>query len=72
MDRLPENPASTIAVEFATTIFELKDGTRFKIELWDTAGHEKYKKIVCVHLKNADGIIIVYDLLNRKSTNKLI
>jgi GTPase SAR1 family protein len=41
--KMPENPASTIAVEFATTVYTLRDGTSVKVEVWDTAGHEKYK-----------------------------
>ncbi len=42
-----------------------------KVEVWDTAGHEKYKEIVCVHLKDADGIILVFDLRNPKSYEEM-
>lgn len=48
-------------------MYTLRDGTSVKVEVWDTAGHEKYKEIVCVHLKDADGIILVFDLRNPKS-----
>ena len=68
-NRLPQNTASTIGIEFATTVFELRDGSRFKVEIWDTAGQEQYKSIACVHLKNADGIVIVYDITNAKSND---
>lgn len=37
------------------------------MEIWDTAGHERYKDIVCVHLRDADGIVFVYDIQNQKS-----
>lgn len=58
-------------MEFATTIYTLRDGTSVKVEIWDTAGHEKYKEIVCVHLKDADGIILVFDLRNLKSFEEM-
>lgn len=48
-------------------MYTLRDGTSVRVEVWDTAGHEKYKDIVCVHLKDADGIIMVYDVRNEKS-----
>lgn len=69
--KAPENPASTIAVEFATTVYTMRDGTSAKVEVWDTAGHEKYKEIVCVHLRDADGIVLVFDLRNQKSYDEM-
>jgi len=35
---LPKNPAPTIGVEFATRTITLKDGSRIKAQIWDTAG----------------------------------
>jgi GTPase SAR1 family protein len=33
----------------------------YKLELWDTAGQEKYKSLVKGYLKGADVCILVYD-----------
>ncbi len=35
--------------------------------MWDTAGQEQYKSLTKNFYRNANGIIIVFDLTNRKS-----
>lgn len=69
-----ENTLTTIGIEFGTLeINDTYDNTVL-IQLWDTcknliikAGAEKYKAITTGHLRNADGIILVFDLSNEKS-----
>lgn len=39
----PQKLASTIAVEFSLTTFELDDGNTVKLKIWDTSGQDKYK-----------------------------
>ena len=36
-------------------------GKDYRLELWDTAGQEKYRSLVKGYLKNADACIYVYD-----------
>ena len=38
-----------------------------KLQMWDTAGQEKFKTIVSAYYKGAQGIIFVFDLCDRKS-----
>ena len=33
--------------------------------MWDTAGQEKFRSVAKSYFKNADGIILVYDINNR-------
>ena len=40
---------------------------RVKLELWDTAGHERFRAITSKYYKGAMGIILVYDVSERKS-----
>ena len=35
--------------------------TNYKLELWDTAGQEKYRSLIKGYLKGADVCIFVYD-----------
>lgn len=44
---------------FKTVAFK---GSKYKIELWDTAGQEKYRSLVKTYLKNADCCIYVHDV----------
>lgn len=46
---------------------ELIEGRKTKIKLWDTAGQEQYKSLTKNFYRNANGIIIVFDVSNRKS-----
>lgn len=57
----------TVAVEFCAKIVRLRDSTRVKAQIWDTAGQEKYKSLVSQHYRKALGAFLVYDV-TRKST----
>ncbi|GFR25472.1 GTP-binding protein ypt3 [Trichonephila clavata] len=48
----------------------LKD-TTIHLELWDTAGHERFKAIYKGYFKKADGVILVYDLTRPNTFNML-
>jgi GTPase SAR1 family protein len=32
------------------------------MDLWDTAGQEKYRSLLALYYKNSDGVIITFDL----------
>ena len=44
---------------------------KLMIQLWDTAGQEKFKTITRTYFKGAHGAIIVYDITNRDSYNNV-
>lgn len=60
----------TIGVEFATNTLNLDDNV-IKIQIWDTAGQERFRSITRAYYRSTDGIIIVYDITNRKSLNNV-
>lgn len=60
----PQRPMSTIGVEFATLAVSLRDGSKVKAQIWDTAGQEKYRAITSAHYRNAVGALLVYDITN--------
>ena len=43
----------------------------FEIVLFDTAGQERFRSITKNHIRGSDGIILVYDITNKKTFNKL-
>jgi Ras-related protein Rab-8A len=65
---------STFSTTFITTVgidYKYKfidiDGRRVRLELWDTAGQERFKAITTSYLRGAQGILLVYDVTDRKS-----
>ena len=43
---------------------------RIKLNLWDTAGQEKFDALTKLYFKNAEAAIIVYDVTNEVSFEK--
>jgi len=56
----------TLGVEFAIKNIKINN-TRIKIQLWDTAGQECFKSITRQYFRESAGVILVYDIANRKS-----
>ena len=60
----------TIGVDFFIKNINLSD-KKVKIQLWDTAGQEQYATIIRAYFTNCTAAIIVYDISNRDSFNKV-
>ena len=65
----PETKA-TIGVDFFAKNVVIGE-KNVKIQFFDTAGQEKYRSICSTYFKNVNGIILVYDITNRKSFESL-
>ena len=50
---------------------ELIDEKKVKLQIWDTAGQERYRSITASFYRNAQGIILAFDLSNLESFEKL-
>ena len=48
-----------------------KDGRRINIELWDTAGQEKYRALTKIFYKNADCVVLGYDITSKSSFEEI-
>ena len=46
---------------------EIIEDKKVKVKLWDTAGQEQYKSLTKNFYRNANGVIVVFDVANRKS-----
>ena len=57
---------SSIGVDFKTKQIELDDRL-IKMQIWDTAGHEKFRTITTSYYKSAHAIIILYDITQKTS-----
>ena len=50
---------------------ETIDDKNVRIKIWDTAGQERYKALTKGFFRNAQGIMIVYDVTNQESFENL-
>ncbi|EAY02788.1 small GTP-binding protein, putative [Trichomonas vaginalis G3] len=57
-----ENQSTTIGSAYVKAHVNLDSDTDCTVNIWDTAGQEKFQSLVPVYLRNADGIIFVLDL----------
>ena len=62
----PGNIMSSIGVDFKTKQIDLEDRL-IKMQIWDTAGHEKFRTITTSYYKSAHAIIILYDITQKSS-----
>ncbi len=62
--------ASTISVEFDVQTIQVND-VIFKLQLWDTAGSEKFRSIVRGYYADSACCLLVYDITNEKSFDSL-
>ena len=69
-DKFDKNSKATIGVEFIYKTLKINKDI-FKIEIWDTAGEERYKSITTAYYKGARGAIIVYDITSEQSFNNI-
>ena len=66
-----QNTLLTIAIEDYFQCVQLTDGTIIKLHLIDTAGQEKFNSIVANYYKTADCCLLVYDITNKESFEKI-
>jgi len=57
---------STIGAAFYTKRCRCND-TMVELQLWDTAGQERYASLAPMYYRNADGVIVVYDVTCERS-----
>ncbi|EAX88661.1 small GTP-binding protein, putative [Trichomonas vaginalis G3] len=61
-----ERLQSTIGVEYETTTVEV-DGEMVKLNVWDTAGQEKFRSISRAYFREALVVLLVFDLTDKQS-----
>ena len=66
----------TIGVDFVRIIKNKKiqklktievEGKKVKLQIWDTAGEERFRNITSSYYKGGQGILLMYDITNRNS-----
>eukprot|EP01100_Stratorugosa_tubuloviscum_P011812 TRINITY_DN5365_c0_g4_i1.p1 TRINITY_DN5365_c0_g4~~TRINITY_DN5365_c0_g4_i1.p1 ORF type:complete len:228 (+),score=94.21 TRINITY_DN5365_c0_g4_i1:54-737(+) len=60
-NQFSESERSTIGAGFATCRVRIEDFS-IKLEIWDTAGQEKYRAVAPMYYRSAHAAILVYDV----------
>ena len=57
---------ATVGIDYKFKTIKIKD-IDVKLQIWDTSGQERFRSLAKNYLKNADGIIFVYDITDKKT-----
>ena len=61
---------TTVGIDFQYKSLNIND-KKIKVEIWDTAGQERFRNIAKNYFQSSHGFLLVYDISNRESFNKL-
>jgi Ras-related protein Rab-8A len=65
-DYFSDNEMSTLGVDFDCKIIDFKDN-KYKIQIWDTAGQEKFQSIVKSYIRDLNVCVLVFDVTQDKT-----
>ena len=57
----------TTGLDYRSKSMKLKSGKNIKLQIWDTPGQERFSAITKIFYKKSQGIILIYDVTNRKT-----
>ncbi|XP_037543103.1 ras-related protein Rab-17-like [Nematolebias whitei] len=60
------NTSPTVGCAYLTRVLHLGDVT-FRLEIWDTAGQEKYHSVTPLYYRAAHAALVVYDICKRET-----
>ena len=69
-NKFDENQFATIGIDFKTKYIKVRDAS-VKVLIWDTAGQEKFRNIAKQYYKGANGVLLIYDVTNKKSFERI-
>lgn len=62
---------ATIGMDFQKIQHTVSDGNKVNLEIWDTAGQDRFDSVNNGYLKNADCIVIVYDIMKQETFDSI-
>ena len=69
-DSFTQNHITTIGIDFKTKFITINNSV-IKLQIWDTAGQERFRTITKSYYKDANGIILTYDISNSDSLKNI-
>ena len=65
-----QNSFTSLSSSYIDGVFSFK-GKDFPYVIWDTAGQERFRTIAKSYYKGAHGIVLIYDVTNRKTYDNI-
>ena len=62
-----ESHLATIGLDFRLTTITLENNRKIRIQIWDTAGEDRFRSITRNYYKGAHGIVLIYDVTDQQS-----
>ena len=69
-DTFSDRFLSTIGLDFKVKTLDI-DSKSCKLQIWDTAGKEKFRNIISSYYRQSQGIMLVYDITDLESFQNL-
>ncbi|GKT37353.1 Small GTPase like protein [Aduncisulcus paluster] len=69
-DMFSEGFVTTVGIDFKNKDVKV-DGKLITLQLWDSAGQERFKTIVKSYFRSADAVILAYDVTDEKSFKRV-
>lgn len=69
-DTFDPNTITSLGASFISKTITI-EGKPIKFDIWDTAGQEKYRSLAKIFFKDAQIVIFVYDITNKKSFEEI-
>ena len=66
-----ESQNTTVGAAYVKALVSLNESTNVTLNIWDTAGQERFQSLIPLYLRNALGIIFVFDLSAQNSIQML-
>jgi len=63
---LNNNFISTVGIDYRNKTVTV-DGVNVKLQIWDTAGQERFRSVTHAYYRDADALMLVFDVTNRRS-----
>lgn len=67
----PTEHATTVGACFYIRKIQVEDGSMVKMHIWDTAGQEKFRALTNSYFRDAQIVVLVYDITSEKSFQEM-
>ncbi|XP_021354784.1 ras-related protein Rab-37-like isoform X4 [Mizuhopecten yessoensis] len=62
--------SATVGIGFTNKVVDV-DGTKVKLQIWDTAGQERFRSITRAYYRDANALLLLYDVTNKASFDNI-
>uniref|UniRef100_A0AAY4DDY5 small monomeric GTPase n=1 Tax=Denticeps clupeoides TaxID=299321 RepID=A0AAY4DDY5_9TELE len=61
---------STVGIDFRNKVLNI-DAVKVKLQIWDTAGQERFRSVTHAYYRDADALLLLYDVTNKASFDNI-